>query len=82
MTRSLFTAFALCIVFGFGPPGSRARGADLDGIACIQQMEVPTYLGPIWQARIQAKAIAKFTLDSQGAVSKLEVESPSQAMAV
>ena len=80
MTHALLSAFALLGALAFGPSG--ARGADLDDFACVQKMEVPTYLSPIWQARIEAKAVAKFTLDSHGVVAKFMVESPSQAMAV
>jgi hypothetical protein len=53
---------------------------DRNGLACIQEMSVPEYIGVLWQARIVGTANVEISLDANGVPADVRVQSPHVSM--
>jgi hypothetical protein len=74
LTRALTAAFLVCA------GNSLLGAADRPALACIQDMALPVYSGPIWQAQITGTATVGIGLDVRGVPSEVRVASPHVAL--
>lgn len=81
--RSWFDRFGKVfplIVLTFGLAVETATAQERAPLACVKEMDLPTYAGPIWGARISGTANVNIVLGSDGRAGSVDVESPHISM--